>query len=154
MFSSRRLRLVAGLAVAAIAAVVAVSSGTSATSATTLTVWVDSPQKPAIDASAAAWGGPKGVTVNVLVHAFGGIRDDLKTVKPDSAPDIIIGPHDWVGDLATNGLVLPLYPKAATKAQFPQYALDAFSYGTAIKKLYGAPYALENVGIVVNTKLV
>ena len=62
-------------------------------------------------------------------------------------------PHDWVGDLATNGLILPLYPKSATKKQFPSYALDAFSYGTAVKKLYGAPYGLENVGLVVNTKL-
>jgi maltose-binding protein MalE len=153
MLSTRTLRLVGLLAVLALAGVVA-TSATARTSATTITVWVDSPQKPAIDQSAAAWGGPKGVEVSVLVHAFGGIRDDLKTVKPENAPDVIIGPHDWVGDLATNGLVLPLYPKAATKKQFPQYALDAFSYGTAIKKLYGAPYALENVGIVVNTKLV
>ena len=35
----------------------------------------------------------------------------------------------------------------------PKYALDAFSYGTAIKKLYGAPVALENIALVTNTKL-
>src|SRR5204863_7351219 len=50
-------------------------------------------------------------------------------------------------------LIVPLYPKAATKKQFTSYSLDAFSYGTAVKKLYGAPYALENVGLVVNTGL-
>ena len=121
------------------------------TQATNLLIWVDSPQKPSIEKSAAAWGK---APVTVLVHSFGGIRDDLKTVKPENAPDIIIGPHDWVGDLAANGLVVPLYPNAATKKQFPKYALDAFSYGTAVKKLYGAPYALENVGLVVNTQLV
>ena len=119
--------------------------------ATNLVIWVDSPQKASIEKSAAAWGK---APVTVLVHSFGGIRDDLKTVKPENAPDIIIGPHDWVGDLATNGLIEPLYPTAATKKQFPGYALDAFSYGTAVKKLYGAPYALENVGLVVNTALV
>src|SRR6266540_3220578 len=121
------------------------------TQATNLLIWVDSPQKPSIEKSAAAWGK---APVTVLVHSFGGIRDDLKTVKPENAPDIIIGPHDWVGDLATNGLVLPLYPKAAAKKQFPQYTLDAWSYGTAVKKLYAAPYALENVGLIVNTSLV
>jgi maltose-binding protein MalE len=119
--------------------------------ATNLVIWVDSPQKPAIEQMVQAWGK---APATVLVHAFGNIRDDLKTVKPENAPDIVIGPHDWVGDLATNGLVQPLYPTAAAKKQFPAYALNAFSYGTAVKKLYGAPYALENVGLVVNTGLV
>jgi len=155
MVSTRKLRLAGILVVLALVGVLATTAAakTTRTHGTTITVWVDSPQKPAIDASAAAWSAGKGITVNVLVHAFGGIRDDLKTVSPDNAPDIIIGPHDWVGDLATNGLIEPLYPKKATLSQFPSYALNAFSYGTAVKKLYGAPYGLENVGLVVNTGL-
>ena len=98
-------------------------------------------------------GPTKGLTVEVVQKDFGKIRDDLKTVQPESAPDVIIGAHDWTGQLAADGLVLPLDPTAATKAQFPAYALDAFSYGTAVKRLYGAPVALENIGLVVNTKL-
>ena len=39
-------------------------------------------------------------------------------------------------------------------AQFPKYTLDAFSYGTAIKKLYGIPVQVENIGLLVNTKLI
>jgi maltose-binding protein MalE len=39
------------------------------------------------------------------------------------------------------------------KSQFPKYTLDAFSYGTAVKKLYGVPVQVENVGLLVNTKL-
>jgi arabinogalactan oligomer / maltooligosaccharide transport system substrate-binding protein len=153
MSSRRRIPALLVIAVAALFAVIAASAKSAAAAGPTITIWVDSPQKPAIDASAAAWSQGKGVTVNVLVHAFGGIRDDLKTVKPENAPDIIIGPHDWVGDLASNGLIEPLYPTAAILKQFPKYALDAFSYGTAVKKLYGAPYGLENVGLIVNTRL-
>jgi maltose-binding protein MalE len=93
------------------------------------------------------------VNVVVVQKDFGRIRDDLKTVQPETAPDVIVGAHDWTGDLAASGLVVPLNPRAATKAQFPGYALDAFSYGTAVKKLYGAPVAIENIGLVVNTKL-
>jgi ABC-type glycerol-3-phosphate transport system substrate-binding protein len=119
--------------------------------ASKLTIWVDNVQKPAIDKVASAWGTKHGVDVNVVFHSFGQIRDDLKTVKAENAPDVIVAAHDWTGDLAANGLVLPLFPKKATKAQFPKYALDAFSYGG---RLYGAPYALENVGLVVNTRLV
>ena len=115
-----------------------------------LTIWVDNVQKPAIDKVASAWGTRRGVDVNVVFHSFGNIRDDLKTVKAENAPDVIVAAHDWTGDLAANGLVLPLFPTKAIKKQFPKYALDAFSYGG---RLYGAPYALENVGLVVNTRL-
>jgi arabinogalactan oligomer / maltooligosaccharide transport system substrate-binding protein len=118
--------------------------------ASKLTIWVDNVQKPAIDKVASAWGTRRGVDVNVVFHSFGNIRDDLKTVKAENAPDVIVAAHDWTGDLAANGLVLPLFPTKALKAQFPKYALDAFSYGG---RLYGAPYALENVGLVVNTRL-
>jgi arabinogalactan oligomer/maltooligosaccharide transport system substrate-binding protein len=118
--------------------------------AANLTIWVDNVQKPAITKVADAWATRRGVNVNVQFHSFGNIRDDLKTVKAENAPDIIVAAHDWTGDLAANGLVLPLFPKKALKAQFPKYALDAFSYGG---RLYGAPYALENVGLVVNTRL-
>jgi len=118
--------------------------------ASKLTIWVDNVQKPAIDKVASAWGTRRGVDVNVVFHSFGNIRDDLKTVKAENAPDVIVAAHDWTGDLAANGLVLPLFPTKALKKQFPKYALDAFSYGG---RLYGAPYALENVGLVVNTRL-
>src|SRR6478672_13119607 len=118
---------------------------------TKLTIWVDNVQKPAIDKIASSWGTRRGVDVNVVFHSFGTIRDDLKTVKAENAPDVIVAAHDWTGDLAANGLVLSLFPTKALKAQFPKYALDAFSYGG---RLYGAPYALENVGLVVNTALV
>src|SRR2546422_2821422 len=116
-----------------------------------LTIWVDNVQKPAIDRITSSWGTHRGVDVNVTFHAFGSIRDDLKTVKTENAPDVIVAAHDWTGDLAANGLVVPLFPTKAIKKEFPAYALNAFSYGG---KLYGAPYALENVGLVVNTRLV
>src|SRR5919197_1650331 len=129
----------------------ATSAAHAGAKASSLTIWVDNVQEPAITEVANAWASRRGVNVNVQFHSFGNIRDDLKTVKAETAPDIIVAAHDWTGDLAANGLVLPLFPKKATKAQFPKYALDAFSYGG---RLYGAPYALENVGLIVNTRLV
>jgi arabinogalactan oligomer/maltooligosaccharide transport system substrate-binding protein len=55
--------------------------------------------------------------------------------------------HDWTGELAANGLVIPLVPKASSLKAIPGYARKAFTYG----KLYGMPVALENVGLFVNT---
>jgi maltose-binding protein MalE len=154
-FQGRRLARAGSLLLAiGVVASLVVSPGSAAhrsATASNLVVWVDTPQQASIQKSAAAWGR---APVTIVVHAFGNIHADLKTVKPENAPDIIIGQHDWIGDLVANGLILPIYPSDATKAQFPQYALDAFSYGIALKKLYGAPYAFDNVGVVVNTQLV
>ena len=156
----RRTALTAPAAVVAALAVAALTASASpshagvraegAAAATTITVWADNVQKPAIDRIASAWGRTRDVNVVVVVKPFGQIRDDLKQVRPENAPDAIVGPHDWVGDLAANGLIQRLLPRRTTRAQFPADALQAFSYNG---RLYGAPYAKENVGLVVNTRI-
>jgi len=154
MLSTRKLRVAAGLAVSALVAVVAVSTGVSATSQSPkIVIWADADRVPAVTKVANAWAASKGVTVQVVQKQQGPIRQEIATVAVDNAPDVIVGAHDWVGELSGNGSIVPLSPSAATRKQFPAYALNAFSYGTAIKKLYGAPVALENVALVTNTKL-
>ena len=159
-----RLALVALAASAAVLLLVAAASarpaGTAAkpaavkrAAATQIVIWADKDRKPAVTQVATAWAASKGLTVNVVEKDFGQIRNDLGTVKADSAPDVIVGAHDWVGELSASGLLLPLNPSKTAKANIPQYALDAFSYGTAVKRLYGAPVAIENIGLLVNTKL-
>jgi arabinogalactan oligomer/maltooligosaccharide transport system substrate-binding protein len=138
------------LAVAAVALLL-VSPVTAARRASTIVIWVTAPQAPAIQTSASTWGKSP---VTVSVHDFATIRSDLQTVKPENAPDIVVGQNDWLADLVPSGFLLPIYPSLAAKRQFPQYTLDAFSYGIALKKLYGAPYAFDNVALVVNTGLV
>jgi maltose-binding protein MalE len=132
-------------------AAAAVDAGSAA--ATKITVWTDKDRKTAVEKVVGEWASSKGLSVEVVEKDFGKIRDDLKTVQPESAPDVVIGAHDWIGQLAADGSVLPLFPSKATRAQFPAYALGAFSYGTAVKRLYGAPVVLENIGLVVNTRL-
>jgi arabinogalactan oligomer / maltooligosaccharide transport system substrate-binding protein len=154
MFGSRKLRVAAGLAVTALVAVVVASAGTSATSQSTrIVIWADADRVPAVTQVANAWARTKNVSVQVVQKQMGPIRQEISTVAVDTAPDVIVGAHDWVGELSANGSILPLAPSAATKKQFPAYALNSFSYGTAIKKLYGAPVALENIALVTNTRL-
>jgi arabinogalactan oligomer / maltooligosaccharide transport system substrate-binding protein len=150
----RKLRVVAGLSVAALVAAISASAGTSANSqATKLVIWADADRVPAVTQVANAWAATKGVTVQVVQKQMGPIRQEIATVSEQTAPDVIVGAHDWVGELSGNGSVVPISPSAAIKKQFPAYALDSFSYGKAIKKLYGAPVALENIGLVTNLKL-
>ena len=146
--------MVVAAMLAMVVAAVPASGAVRAQAATpTLRIWVDNVQKPAVDRIGDVWGRQRGVTVTTVVKDFGKLRDDLKTVRPEDAPDVIIGPHDWVGELAANGLVVPLSPSRTVRSQFPAYSLDAFSYGTSVKRLYGIPFALENVGLIVNTRL-
>ncbi|HET7571481.1 MAG TPA: extracellular solute-binding protein [Gaiellaceae bacterium] len=149
-------RSVALLAVFAFAVLAAFAAGTvrAAAKATTVTIWTDTDRKAAVTQLANQWASSRGVTANVVVHDFGKIRDDLGTVAAADAPDVIMAAHDWTGQLAANGLVEPIVLSKAQRAQFPAYTLNAFSYGTAIKRLYGLPSQVENIGLVVNTALV
>jgi maltose-binding protein MalE len=161
MRSRRRITALLTVAlVGALAAVVAGASGSAAAAphgtaaaTTTIRIWTDVDRKPAVERVATAWAATRGATVEIVQKNFGDIRDDLKTVRPENAPDVIVGAHDWVGQLAADGSVVPLNPRATLRRQFPAYALAAFSYGTAVKRLYGTPVALENIGLVVNTRL-
>jgi maltose-binding protein MalE len=164
MNSKRRLTALLTAGVAAVVAVLAGSAGAApdrsagapearTAPAAAIRIWADRDRKAAVEQVAGAWARTTGASVEVVEKDFGKIRDDLRTVQEATAPDVIVGAHDWTGELAANGLVLPLFPRAALKRQVPGYALDAFSYGTAVKRLYGIPVAIENIGLMVNTRL-
>jgi arabinogalactan oligomer/maltooligosaccharide transport system substrate-binding protein len=142
--------LVSGVSALGLGAAASEASVGGKDATTTIVIWVDNVQKPAVDRITSRWGSARGVNVDVRTHDFGTIRDDLKKVQPENAPDAIVAAHDWTGDLAANGLVLRLAPRKTVRAQFPGYALSAFSYRGV---LYGAPFALENAAMVVNTRL-
>jgi arabinogalactan oligomer/maltooligosaccharide transport system substrate-binding protein len=145
--------LLAAVAVALLILAPSAPAAHRSASATSIRIWTDKDRRADVERIALAWAQTRGVTINIDEKGFGDIRDGLKTVQPERAPDVIVGAHDWTGQLAADGLVLPLFPKKATLKQFPGYALRAFSYGTSSLRLYGAPVALENVGLVVNTRL-
>jgi arabinogalactan oligomer/maltooligosaccharide transport system substrate-binding protein len=146
--------LLAAVAVALLMLAPGAPAAHRSASATTIKIWTDQDRKAAVDRVTSAWGSSKGVSVEVVVKPFGNIRDDLKTVQAGQAPDVIVAAHDWTGQLAADGLVLPLVPKQSVLKLVPKYARDAFSYGTGTARLYGMPTTLENVGLFVNTRLV
>lgn len=138
--------------IGALATLVAASVAPAAShkrTAGSLRIWVDADRLNAVKKLATQWASSRGFSVQVVQKGFGNIRDDLKTVKSEDAPDVIMAAHDWTGELAANGLVVPLFPKKSALKQIPAYARNAFTYG----KLFGMPVALENVGLFVNTKL-
>jgi arabinogalactan oligomer / maltooligosaccharide transport system substrate-binding protein len=115
-----------------------------------LVIWADDTRSTVLEQLGADFQNEYGVRVVVTQKAFGDIRDDLKVAGPaGEGPDIIIGAHDWLGELVINGLLRPI-DLGAKGDQFLDAAVQAFVYEG---ELYGMPYALENVAFVYNPEI-
>lgn len=89
-----------------------------------------------------------GINVEVQQMDFGDINSNFITAaQQGEGPDIIIGAHDWVGELVANGLIEPIPFAAIERDAFAQSGLDAF---TVNGRLYGIPYAIESIGLFYN----
>ncbi len=116
-----------------------------------LVIWADDTRTPVIRQFADEYAAANGLTVAVQELAFGDIRDRLIVAGPaGEGPDIIIGAHDWLGQLVTSGVVAPI-DLSAVEDQFSEAAVQAFNYEGQI---YGLPYAVENIALIRNTDLV
>lgn len=117
----------------------------------TLTLWVDEAKVKAMTGAGKMFTAKYGIAVNIQQVAFGDIRDQLKIAGPEGeGPDIIVGAHDWLGELVSNGLLetLDLGDKASN---LDPVATRAFTYRG---KMYGLPYDLESLALVYNKDLV
>ncbi len=115
-----------------------------------LVIWADDTRTPVIQVFADRFAEENGITVAVQELGFQDIRDRLVTAGPaGEGPDIIIGAHDWLGQLVSAGVVAPL-DLSSVEGNFSEAAVQAFNYEGAI---YGLPYAVENIALVRNTDL-
>ena len=115
-----------------------------------LIIWADSGKAPAVKKAIAPWATANGVTVNVVVKDFGKVRDELITAGPKGlGPDILVGPHDWLGSVVASGALARM--TNVDKAAFAAPVVDAMSYKGL---LYGVPWNVENIALIVNTDLV
>ncbi|MBW1641094.1 maltose ABC transporter substrate-binding protein [Microbacterium resistens] len=117
----------------------------------TLTIWVDANRATALKDVAAAFEEDKGVAVKLVTKDFSKIQEEFAAQVPTGkGPDITVGAHDWLGGFVQNGLVAPvdLGDKAA---EFQPVAVSAF---TDDGKVYGLPYAIENIALMRNADLV
>jgi maltose/maltodextrin transport system substrate-binding protein/arabinogalactan oligomer/maltooligosaccharide transport system substrate-binding protein len=106
---------------------------------------------PVIEAAAADFTAQSGIAVAVQQVGFGDIRDQLKLAGPaKEGPDIIVGAHDWLGELVSNGLVDAIELGDAA-AKIDPVGVKAFTYEG---KVYGLPYALEAIALMYNKDLV
>ena len=116
-----------------------------------LVIWADDTRTPALQPFADEFGADNEVEVAVQELGFGDIRDGLVVSGPaGEGPDIIIGAHDWLGELVENGVVAPI-DLSGVEGDLEEVAVQAFTFDG---QTYGVPYALENVALFRNTELV
>lgn len=160
--STRRFTAVTALLTAIVLGGTACSSGTDATAggegtgetaatSTSLTVWVDAERLDAVQSVVDTYTEQTGVGVELVGKNVDDIKDDfIQQVPTGEGPDITMGAHDWLGELATNGVVAPV-ELGDTSGNYLDVAVEASTYdGTT----YMLPYAVENLAMLRNAELV
>ncbi|MDU5025787.1 MAG: extracellular solute-binding protein [Cutibacterium avidum] len=113
-------------------------------------MWTDSNREPVLRKVAEQFKSDTEVTVKLAVKDFAKIPDDFITQVPTGkGPDAAIAAHDGTGRMVENGVVAPL--ELDDTSAYQGVAIQAF---TVNGKIYGVPYATENIALVRNTKLV
>ena len=141
----RSLATAAVLAVAVSGAIVAPSTA-AVTAANTVTIWVGvadatkDQQTPIIK----TWAKTQGITVNVVYNK--GRADFIKAVPEGKGPDLMVGAHDWTGQLVGAGVVAPIVVGSLAN----KFSKDMRSGFTVGGKLYGMPIYTENIALVYN----
>lgn len=122
----------------------------SSAAAGKITLWVDSNRQPALTKVAEQFKKDTGVNVELVVKDNSKIVDDFTTQAPSgNGPDAILLAHDNVGKLVQNGVIAPIELGSAA-SKFQDVTVKGF---TLNGKVYGVPYATENLALIRNSAL-
>lgn len=114
-----------------------------------LVIWTDADRAPTVTKIAQAFGQENGVSVSVQIAVD--TRQQFKdATKVGKGPDIVVGAHDWLGELVEQNTVAPIQLSADTASQFSKPSTDAAKFNG---QNYGVPYAVENIALMRNTDL-
>ena len=127
-----------------------VFSSISAAQTPEITIWCSEKQVDILQKLGEEFKAEYGVSVNVQYVEFGSIKPNFLTAAPQGkGADIIVGAHDWVGELVINGLLEPVPPFEGQET-FYSTALDAFSYGVT----FMTTYSMEAIALIYNKEYV
>ena len=127
------------------------ATGSAPQASGSLTVWVDETRIDAFKTLGEAFLASTGVALDVVQKPSQDIKTDfIAQVPTGQGPDLIVGAHDWVGDLQANGVIAPVELGDRVDALNPN-AVQGFSFDG---QLFGVPYAMENIALVRNNGMV
>lgn len=139
------------LRVAALAAGLAMAGTAAPQAPTRLLVWINGDKGyNGLQKVGDAFTRDSGVPV-VVQHPEGAPDKFQAAAGAGKGPDIFCWPHDRAGEWAKSGLIVPLQPPRAVRAQIEDSAWQAFTYRGQV---WGYPLAIEAIGLIVNKALV
>jgi arabinogalactan oligomer / maltooligosaccharide transport system substrate-binding protein len=113
-----------------------------------LLIWADQQPIPALRELAVEFEAEHGLEVAIQEVGFDDIRGQLQSAGPaGEGPDLVVGAHDWLGELVQNGSVASI--ELPDPERFEDVALEAFTWDG---QLYGLPHAIENLALYRNTE--
>lgn len=116
-----------------------------------MVIWADPNRTDVLIPYAERFGEAHGITVKVESIPNEDLQDNFVTAhQAGSPPDLVVGAHDWTGNLVRNGAIDPVQLPQEVADGFEQVALDAVTFEG---QLYGVPYAMENLVLFRNTDL-
>ncbi len=128
----------------------AAASGAPARGDADLVIWTDQLKIEAIEQIADGFAEQNGITVDV--QATTDTQANFITANAaGNGPDVVVGAHDWIGNMVQNGAIEPLQ---LTADQLGTYAPNAVEAVTYQEKLYGLPYGVEALVLYRNTDMV
>lgn len=125
-----------------------------------IVLWTDMTESASIRATADRFEkANEGWKVRIVRVPFEELRAKYQTAGPVfKGPDVITGPHDWIGSFATAKLIAPVELSEEESAGFLEVPLKALSSPDLNDdnkaKLFGLPISIEAAGLIYNKKFV
>lgn len=115
-----------------------------------LVIWADELKAKALQEPAKKWGEKNGITVAVQTVANELQPTFVTANQAGNGPDVLLGAHDWIGNLVQNGSINPVQLPADAKDKVADIAMKAVTFDG---QTYGVPYAVECIVLFANKKL-
>ncbi|MEJ5867376.1 extracellular solute-binding protein [Pseudokineococcus sp. 5B2Z-1] len=114
-----------------------------------LVIWTDELKIDPVTQIAEQFGEENGISV--AVQAVTDLQSNFITANAASnGPDVVVGAHDWIGNMVQNGAIDPLQITGDALGEYSEVAVDAVTYDD---QLYGLPYGVEALVLYRNTDL-
>jgi len=117
-----------------------------------LVLWTDMTETEALKKATERFEAKTGFKVRTVRVPFEELQPKFQVAAPvRKGPDVITGPHDWVGPFATAELITPVKLTDSERAEFMEAPLKTLSFKG---ELYGLPISLETLGLIYNKKFI
>jgi arabinogalactan oligomer/maltooligosaccharide transport system substrate-binding protein len=125
------------------------ASGPPARGDADLVIWTDELKIDAVKEVASGFADDNGISVDV--QAITDTQANFITANTaGNGPDVVLGAHDWIGNLVQNGAIDPLQLTPDQLGAYSDVAVKATTYD---EQLYGLPYGVESLVLYRNTDL-